>query len=607
MRPSPAAAFVVIALFVAVFLRAEIPGSPRTNQGAEAALRTAIGRLRAGAYRESDHSAVSSLLSALEKTPEMALLAVTAAREEESFWRADRRSHEALIAALERLINASAAPTTSGSSSRKSPKLDLRSLHFPNFDGSGATELSSLELVPMRSTIKHDPAPPKEASSPTKARTLINEPTADDTHQSAVVFVGRGLVEAAGEALTALGEGAVDLAAATMAVGLAGITTGALREGLLDRAKVNFYDNALSAKLGESWGGTYYAQGKADLRLDRTKHIQNVGSEMKGLGKPILGAVLQGGVNFADNVVPLLANITVLRLVNRMGMAGRLTVAATSVKWSWQGGWNTGSAADEFGRAVAGYDEKAPASQERLYASVENMTEQSLYLPLLFGNLRSVLSQRASAPVKESAAWKPEIIPDRGYAVMLEKAARTLDGAASQSEIAGRGEALLSATQKTAPQTYAHMVRVGLMSGLVALRMGFSLTAAQEVERAARMHDVGKLDGSIQKLVVKQSPLTPGERFVVQRHPDRGALLITDSSGERSAELRHARRTALFHHEAWNGQGYPNGLHGTQIPMEARITTVADVYDALMENRPYRKAMTSQQALDIMSGQKERF
>jgi putative two-component system response regulator len=98
--------------------------------------------------------------------------------------------------------------------------------------------------------------------------------------------------------------------------------------------------------------------------------------------------------------------------------------------------------------------------------------------------------------------------------------------------------------------------------------------------------------------------LTPEERSIMQAHSRVGAkMLKTDDMSIEKSE----RAAALFHHEAWDGSGYPRGLRGEAIPLEARITAVADIYDALMENRPYRKGMTSQQALEIMGKEKAHF
>lgn len=110
------------------------------------------------------------------------------------------------------------------------------------------------------------------------------------------------------------------------------------------------------------------------------------------------------------------------------------------------------------------------------------------------------------------------------------------------------------------------------------------------------MHDVGKVatpDGILQK----PGQLTPTEREVMQRHTTAGYEILADSESEL---LQLAATIALTHHERWDGAGYPYGLAAEEIPIEGRITAVADVFDALLSDRCYRSALAVEDAVEVM-------
>jgi HD-GYP domain-containing protein (c-di-GMP phosphodiesterase class II) len=113
----------------------------------------------------------------------------------------------------------------------------------------------------------------------------------------------------------------------------------------------------------------------------------------------------------------------------------------------------------------------------------------------------------------------------------------------------------------------------------------------------ALLHDVGKIVVP-PDVLNKPGKLEPDERRLIERHPDAGVELIGDIDfpWDIRPMVRH-------HHEAWDGSGYPAGLAGEQIPLSARILCVADVYDALATDRPYRRAFGHQKALDIMAAE----
>ena len=137
----------------------------------------------------------------------------------------------------------------------------------------------------------------------------------------------------------------------------------------------------------------------------------------------------------------------------------------------------------------------------------------------------------------------------------------------------------------------AHLHRIQHFSKALALKLGFSQREAQEIAYASMVHDVGK--ANVPDAVLKKAgPLSDNERRVMQRHTDLGDRLLTENS-----DFEVARLVARYHHERWDGSGYPDHLAGSQIPVPARIVAVADVFDALISKRPYKDAWPPEVAL----------
>ncbi len=145
-------------------------------------------------------------------------------------------------------------------------------------------------------------------------------------------------------------------------------------------------------------------------------------------------------------------------------------------------------------------------------------------------------------------------------------------------------------------ETGNHIKRVGLYSARLAMACGLDQTEVDQIRLAAPMHDVGKI-GIPDSVLRKPGALTPEERRVMETHTTIGADLL---AGSESPVLRKACEIALCHHERWDGEGYPQGLSGHDIPLAARIVAVADVYDALTQDRVYRAAMPEEQVLQIL-------
>lgn len=142
-------------------------------------------------------------------------------------------------------------------------------------------------------------------------------------------------------------------------------------------------------------------------------------------------------------------------------------------------------------------------------------------------------------------------------------------------------------------KTGLHVMRMSHFSQALALAIGCSAAWADELLHASPMHDVGKI-GIPDAVMLKPGPLTRSEWDIMRQHPLIGAEIIGEHD---NSLLRMARNIALYHHEKWDGSGYPHGLRGHDIPLAARIVAIADVFDALTSERPYKRAWSVDEAL----------
>jgi response regulator RpfG family c-di-GMP phosphodiesterase len=151
---------------------------------------------------------------------------------------------------------------------------------------------------------------------------------------------------------------------------------------------------------------------------------------------------------------------------------------------------------------------------------------------------------------------------------------------------------LSKAAEYRDPETGLHIVRMAHYSELIAKGLGLSREESDLLLEAAPMHDIGKV-GITDSILLKPGRLTPEEFEVMKLHSVYGYDILKGSS---SRVLQTGAAIALGHHEKFDGSGYPGGLKGEAIPIFSRIVAVADVFDALTSERPYKKAWSLERA-----------
>jgi putative two-component system response regulator len=219
--------------------------------------------------------------------------------------------------------------------------------------------------------------------------------------------------------------------------------------------------------------------------------------------------------------------------------------------------------------------------------------------------------------VKNSLLLKQQYkdLEDHAHELEQEVQERTRQLERSREQIL---QCLARAAEYRDNETGRHVVRVGKYARVVAERLGLPKEFCGQIELAAQLHDLGKI-GIPDSILLNPGKLSEEEFAVMKRHCEIGREILDPFAADEMEELRQnktdparlpsnirspllvlAAKIAQTHHEKWDGTGYPLGLKGEQIPIEGRITSVSDVYDALCSVRPYKEGFSVEQALRIM-------
>jgi putative two-component system response regulator len=217
------------------------------------------------------------------------------------------------------------------------------------------------------------------------------------------------------------------------------------------------------------------------------------------------------------------------------------------------------------------------------------------FLTKPFGPTELLLRVRSLLEVQQLHRWL------RAQNADLERqvAERTRDLEQARLEILGR---LALAAEYRDDATQEHAWRIARTCGLLAGAMGLGDWQVELIARAAPLHDIGKI-GIPDAVLLKPGELTAGEFAAIKAHTEIGAQIL---SGGQGSVLLLAERIALTHHERWDGGGYPGRIAGEEIPLAGRIVAVADVFDALTHERPYKPAWPVERAVGEVLAQRGR-
>jgi HD-GYP domain-containing protein (c-di-GMP phosphodiesterase class II) len=154
-------------------------------------------------------------------------------------------------------------------------------------------------------------------------------------------------------------------------------------------------------------------------------------------------------------------------------------------------------------------------------------------------------------------------------------------------------ESLLNAIDANDEVTGAHVRRVASYALLLGDAAGYDERTLRSIERVALFHDIGKLHGALSDIFHEPSKLTPEERRAVMTHPQRGAEVLAPLT----SFYPDLAKGVAAHHENWDGSGYPKGLKGRRIPIQARVVSIADSFDAITHRRRYSHARSFKEAV----------
>ncbi len=237
--------------------------------------------------------------------------------------------------------------------------------------------------------------------------------------------------------------------------------------------------------------------------------------------------------------------------------------------------------------ALDGMDDRIKA----LEAGADDFLSKPMHIPELLARVRNLLKVKAYNDHMQG--YRQELEAE------VSKRTQELSEAVRKLRIASLDtiNRLATAAEYKDEETGAHNTRMSHYAASIAHKMGVDRKSAERILYASQLHDIGKI-GVPDHILLKPGRLNPEEWVIMKRHTVIGTGILTKSDSD---IIRTGESIALTHHEKWDGSGYPRGLSRSEIPLEGRITAIADVFDALTSKRPYRGPLSIAKSLDIIT------
>lgn len=238
------------------------------------------------------------------------------------------------------------------------------------------------------------------------------------------------------------------------------------------------------------------------------------------------------------------------------------------------------------------------AALVKAYEAIGQPDRALVYLREMIESLRQTQQENALKHLRLHLDQLGEVVGEAPISTRLQRQEAALRGKVAEQELFRSRIEMLERLAVTAElrddSTGEHSYRVGKLAALLAQEFGCDEETCYMIELAARLHDIGKI-GVPDAILLKPEKLNEAERQIMRTHTTVGAELLSKSA---IPHMQMAEEIARYHHEWWDGSGYPSNLSGSAIPLAARITALADVFDALTHKRPYKIAWPMDAALD---------